>query len=232
MSGEYIWKYTHNAYDFNVFGATPITFPIEWHNSKIPGYAIQASVPNFHGFTGLCGDVAAWTRVSSRPLSAASAPPPPPGVFRIDHDENFNQTTHLQYQPWKRGPWLGFNWRYDSGLVAGPMPGRMAIAPTVPRQRTRSGRVTPYRRPAVPGRAVLRQRPCNAHHADQRQLPCARHRSSVPHCFRSPRAGTENDDHNPPRVAPRNLFDLRLAMTTCSTRASATSGARALPSLT
>ena len=42
--------------------------------------------------------------------------------FRIDHDERFNQTTHLQYQPWKRGPWLGFNWRYDSGLVAGAVP--------------------------------------------------------------------------------------------------------------
>ena len=42
--------------------------------------------------------------------------------FRIDHDEKFNQTTHLQYQPWKKGPWVGFNWRYDSGLVAGPVP--------------------------------------------------------------------------------------------------------------
>lgn len=44
------------------------------------------------------------------------------GVFRIDHDEHFNETTHLQYQPWKRGPWFSFNWRYDSGLVAGPVP--------------------------------------------------------------------------------------------------------------
>ena len=26
FSGEYIWKYTHNAYDFSVLGATPITF--------------------------------------------------------------------------------------------------------------------------------------------------------------------------------------------------------------
>ena len=42
--------------------------------------------------------------------------------FRIDHDEKFNQTTHLQYQPWKDGPWVGFNWRYDSGLVAGSVP--------------------------------------------------------------------------------------------------------------
>ena len=27
--------------------------PIEWHNSKIPGYMLRASVPNFHGFTRL-----------------------------------------------------------------------------------------------------------------------------------------------------------------------------------
>ena len=27
--------------------------------------------------------------------------------FRIDHDEKFNQTTHLQYQIGKRGPWAG-----------------------------------------------------------------------------------------------------------------------------
>src|SRR5207245_3882753 len=33
FSGEYVWKYTHNAYDFGVFGSTPLTFPIEWHNS-------------------------------------------------------------------------------------------------------------------------------------------------------------------------------------------------------
>ncbi|HXW17602.1 MAG TPA: TonB-dependent receptor, partial [Candidatus Acidoferrales bacterium] len=36
LDGEYIWKYTHNGYDFSVLGNTPITFPIEWHNSKIP----------------------------------------------------------------------------------------------------------------------------------------------------------------------------------------------------
>jgi hypothetical protein len=27
---------------------------------------------------------------------------------------------------------------------------------------------------------------------------------------RIPAPGTENDDHNPPRIAPRNLFDLAL----------------------
>ena len=47
FSGDYIWKYTHNAFDFSVLGNTPITFPIDWHNSKIPGFALRADVPNY-----------------------------------------------------------------------------------------------------------------------------------------------------------------------------------------
>src|SRR6202140_4201119 len=53
FSGEYIWKYTHNAYDFSILGNTPITFPIEWDRSKIPGYAGRVSVPNYHGLSAL-----------------------------------------------------------------------------------------------------------------------------------------------------------------------------------
>ena len=121
LSGEYIWKYTHNAYDFNVFGTTPITLPIEWHNSKIPGFAVRGSVPNVHGLTAFI----VLSHVSARffpPTVSGIAPPQPPGVFRIDHDEVFAQTTHVQYQPFKSGPWIGFNWRYDSGLVSGAVP--------------------------------------------------------------------------------------------------------------
>ena len=40
FSGEYIWKYTHNGYDFSVLGNTPITFPVEWARSKIPGMPV------------------------------------------------------------------------------------------------------------------------------------------------------------------------------------------------
>ena len=116
LSGEYLWKYTHNAYDFNVFGASPITFPIEWRDSKIPGFAVRGSLPNYHGLSAFI----VLSHVAARffpPAVSGIAPPAPPGVFRIDHDEVFAQTTHAQYQPFKRGPWLGFNWRYDSGLV-------------------------------------------------------------------------------------------------------------------
>ncbi len=47
---------------------------------------------------------------------------PPAGVFRIDHDQVFQQSTYVQYQWGNQGPWLGFNWRYDSGMVAGAVP--------------------------------------------------------------------------------------------------------------
>ncbi|MGD0049339.1 MAG: carboxypeptidase regulatory-like domain-containing protein [Bryobacteraceae bacterium] len=35
IDAEYIWKYTHNAFDFGIVGSTPIYFPIEWSSSKI-----------------------------------------------------------------------------------------------------------------------------------------------------------------------------------------------------
>jgi hypothetical protein len=51
VSGEYIWKYTHNAFDFSVLGNTPITFPIDWHNSKIPGYALHVECRSIHNIS-------------------------------------------------------------------------------------------------------------------------------------------------------------------------------------
>src|SRR5579862_2739136 len=127
FSGEYIWKYTHNAYDFSVLGATPITFPIEWSKSKIPGFAGRVSVPDYHGFSALAVFSSVAARFFTPQIGGAGAVPSVvlaggSNPFRIDHDEKFNITTHIQYQPWKRGPWMGFNWRYDSGLVAGQTP--------------------------------------------------------------------------------------------------------------
>ena len=45
-----------------------------------------------------------------------------PGVFRIDHDQAFQQTTNLRYQRGKDGLWGAFIWRYDSGLVVTGVP--------------------------------------------------------------------------------------------------------------
>jgi hypothetical protein len=117
IDAEYIWKYTHNAYDFSVLGDTPITFPIEWARSKIPGYAIRATMPAYHGLSAFVVMSSVAARFFEPQVSGIGATPAGSQVFRIDHDEKFNQTTHLQYQPWKSGPWFSFNWRYDSGQV-------------------------------------------------------------------------------------------------------------------
>jgi hypothetical protein len=120
IDGEYVWKYTDRAFDFSVFGDSPITFPIEWTKSKIPAVAVRASMPDFHGlsaFVVLSHVEARFFEPQESGVGAAPFCPASTGceVFRIDHDEAFNQTTHVQYQPFRRGPWLGFNWRYDSG---------------------------------------------------------------------------------------------------------------------
>jgi hypothetical protein len=201
FSGEYIWKYTHNAYDFSVLGNTPIFFPIAWDRSKIPGFAGRVSVPNFHGFSALMVFSSVAARFFTPQLGGAGATPlAPAGVFRIDHDEKFNQTTHVQYQPWQSGPWLGFNWRYDSGLVAGSVPFATAAGSPVDLSRFTADQEF---------QAGLS---CNGVQA----TPLVALPSSCPAAlFGStlvtiPAPGTENDDRNPPRIAPRHVFDLAI----------------------
>jgi hypothetical protein len=216
VDAEYIWKYTHNAFDFGVVAASPLAFPLDWHNSKIPGYAVRVSVPNFHGFTAL----AVMSGVAARyfPPQVGGVPfLPAAGVFRIDHDEKFNQTTHLQYQPWKNGPWVGFNWRYDNGLVAGAVPcfaptatcgfsttvvngvntvnliNNLTGLPLTADQEFQAG-LTCNGQPAAPSPTGPALASC----------PAATFGSTL---IKIPAPGKENDDHNPQRIAPRNLFD-------------------------
>ncbi len=201
-SGEYITKYTHNAYDFSVLGNSPIFFPIGWQRSKIPGYAGRISVPNFHGFSALVVMSSVSARFFLPQVSGAGATPAAPtGVFRIDHDEKFNQTTHLQYQIGKTGPWVGFNWRYDSGMVAGAVPFAPASDPT--------GNID------LSGLSADQQFQAGLFCGSQRATPTSALSSCSPTLFGStlisiPAPGTENDDKNPPRIKPRSLFDLSL----------------------
>jgi Carboxypeptidase regulatory-like domain len=118
VDADYLWKYTHNAYDFSAFANTPIFFPIAWKNSKIDGPSVRVSLPNFHGLTAFAVLAHVRARYFPPQIGGLGATVTGGEVFRIDHDQAFNQTTHLQYQPRKRLPWVGFNWRYDSGLVA------------------------------------------------------------------------------------------------------------------
>src|SRR2546429_604034 len=97
VDAEYIWKYTRNAYDFSVLGNTPITFPIDWHNSKIPGFVLRADVPSYHNITAFVVMSSVAARFFPPQSAGAGATVGQSGYpFRIDHDEKFNQTTHIQ----------------------------------------------------------------------------------------------------------------------------------------
>ncbi|HEV2400199.1 MAG TPA: TonB-dependent receptor [Candidatus Sulfotelmatobacter sp.] len=223
FSGEYIWKYTHNAFDFSVLGNTPITFPIEWNNSKIPGFAGRVSVPTYRGFSAQVVFSSVAARYFTPQIGGAGSVPAVSGSgivpFRIDHDERFNQSTHLQYQIGKSGPWIGFDWRFDSGLVAGASPCfGLSDFNTCPGSMVSAAGTALVSMVAANAGAV----PLSADQEFEAGLYCGAQRASVTQALpsvcpasqfgstliRVPAPGTENDDRNPPRIAPRNTFDV------------------------
>ena len=245
ISGEYIWKYTHNAFDFSVLGNTPITFPIDWHSSKIPGYAANIEVPRYHNFTAYVVTSSVAARFSAPQVAGAGATG---GVaqgatyypFRIDHDEKFNQTTHLQYELPKggflKGLWGGFNWRFDSGLVAGSTP---CYSPTDPNSACPNTSITlpggvpgvamvdnnipPTTNPVTQANVYLPLTldqefqagfACNGVRADIKNpgtyfttCPAAQLTSNL---IDIPVAGMGDNDHDPPRIQHRGLFDVTM----------------------
>jgi len=219
ISGDYIWKYTHNAFDFSVLGNTPITFPIDWHNSKIPGFALRADVPNFHNISAFVVMSSVAARFFPPQVAGAGATVGGSGFpFRIDHDEKYNQTTHVQYQvPGKHGPWVGFNWRFDSGLTAGSVPCYNVTDPNSLCNPANGGPSI-----TINGQPGIDLSGLTADQQFQAGLACNGIKATpfvaIPgnQCLASeltsklvsiPAPGTENDDKNPPRIAERSLFD-------------------------
>jgi hypothetical protein len=219
VSGEYIWKYTHNAFDFSVLGNTPITFPIDWHNSKIPGYALNVNVPAFHGISAYAVMSSVAARFFPPQVAGAGATVGQTGLpFRIDHDEKFNQTTHVQYT-FSRGKvlsgmWGGFNWRYDSGQVAGAAPCYNPLS-NDPNSACVSTSTTLGGLPAVNLASLTADEEfqagltCNGQKASPgNPLPTSCLASQFGSSLLSiPAPGTGDNDHNPQRIMPRDLFD-------------------------
>jgi hypothetical protein len=221
VSADYTWKYTHNAFDFSVLGATPITFPIGWYSSKIPGYDGRLDIPSVHHFSAQVVFSSVSARFFTPQTSGLGAVPQPPGTghtpFRIDHDERFNQSSHAQYQIGSRGPYVGFNWRFDSGQVAGSAPCYGTLPQNDCVQTTTIGG-----QPAVLMEDATGV-PFTADQEAEAGLACNGVRATVSHpipngeCLVSQFSSSllklvapnaENDDKNPPRIASRNLFDL------------------------
>ncbi len=193
LDAEYFWKYTKPAYDFDVLLNTPLTFPIQWQKSKIDGVSVRLNLTPIAGFTGY----AAVGHNRSRFFGPETGgiifnSPTATNVFRIDHDQALQSTVHLQYQPKESLPWAGFTWRYDSGLVAGKVPDFATALGLTADQQAAIGLY------------------CGGQFATLQQ-PLTDCPPGVPHGatrVRIPADGTANDDLNPPRVAPRHLFDV------------------------
>ena len=195
---DYFNKYTRNAYDFNVLLNTPITFPISWDKSKIDGVSFRLNLTNYKGLSAFFN--AGHTRARFFPPETGGLffnSDLPEGVFRIDHDQAFQQTTQIQYSfdQFKNlksfAPFAAFTWRYDSGLVSGAVPDYATAL----------------------GFSADEQQQIGLFCGDQFATLANPIRSCAASNFgatriRIPAEGTANDDTNPPRVAPRNLFDL------------------------
>jgi len=194
FDADYFNKRTTNAYDFNVLFNTSVAFPISWNQSRLDGVSFRANLANYHGLTAFV--VAGHTRARFFPPETGGLffnSDLPTGGFRIDHDQVFEQTSQVQYQfmHWKKlAPYAAFTWRYDSGLVAG----------------------------AVPDFATALG--FNADEQQQIGLFCGNNFATLTNPITScnspnfgalrvriPAEGTENDDTNPPRIAPRHIFD-------------------------
>jgi hypothetical protein len=207
VDADYLWKFTHNAYDFSTFGNTPIFFPIAWKSSKIDGPSVRVSMPNYHGLTAFA--VLAHVRARYFPPQIAGLGSSITGgeVFRIDHDQAFNQTTHVQYQPWLKLPWVAFNWRYDSGLVASnPALDNFGDASSFldADQQTAIGLF------CVDAGGVMHTASLTTPLAQGPGTICGANPVSTGAKLLNIAGPTFDVDHNPTRVKPRNLFDVSI----------------------
>ncbi len=191
IESSYFWKYTKDAYDFDTLFNTSVAFPISWRESKIDGVSARISTTNIHGFQAY--STLGHTRarffgpetgglIFNSPLDTS--------VFRIDHDQAFQQTTFLRYQHGKDGVWVMFTWRFDSGEVAGAV---TDLADALALTGDEQAAIGFYCGSQV---ATLNNpiNSCNAAYGATR--------------LNIPAPGTYNPDHNPPRIASRNLFDI------------------------
>lgn len=194
IDADYFWKYTTNAYDFDSLFNSPIHFPISWKKSKLDGVAVRIATPSIHGFQ--------WITTMGHTRARFFGPetgglifnsPVDTPVFRIDHDQAFQQTTQLRYQRPKNGPWIGFTWRYDSGLVAGAVGNLDRALGLTGAQQAAIGFYCGSAQATIV--QPLKAAQCTASNYGATRLVI-------------PKSGTADVDTNPPRIAARHMLDL------------------------
>jgi hypothetical protein len=203
IDADYFWKYTHNAYDFNVLLNSTITFPIVWHNSKLDGVTGRISTVNLHGFQAYW--TVGHTRARYFPPETGGlifqGSPLTAGVFRIDHDQALQSTMNLRYQH-KKYEWIALTYRYDSGLVVSGVPDAGAALALTPNQQVTLGLACN----GVAATVVSPLTDCVNPNGTQGLVTSKL--ITLPQGGYGGFPSKENDDHNPDRVKPRNVFNL------------------------
>ena len=192
FDGDYVWKYTTNGYDFDALFNTPITFPIAWRKSKIDGVSLRFGTTNVHGLQAFT--TMGHTRARFYPPELGGLifnSPLDTQVFRIDHDQAFQQTSNVRYQRPNNGPWFSFTWRYDSGEVAGAVTSLSDALGLTAAQQAAIGFFCGNQTASL-GSPITS---CSGLNYGATRLVI-------------PAPGTFNPDTNPPRVASRHLIDL------------------------
>jgi hypothetical protein len=190
IDGSYFWKFTDDDFDFDVVLNTPLAFPIQWRKSKIDGVSVRLTMPSHHGVSAYSVMGHTRARFFGPELGGLIFNSPVDNsVFRIDHDQAFEQTTHVQYQPYKQGPWFGMSWRYESGGVAGAVPDFQSLLGLSGDEQAQAGLFcgSTFATVAAPIRS------CASGIGVSR--------------LTIPAAGTYDPDKNPSRIAPRNMID-------------------------
>jgi hypothetical protein len=204
IDADYFLKYTHNAYDFGTLLNTTIAFPIAWHNSKLDGITGRVSTTNLHGFQ------AYWTFGHTRARYffpevgglILQGTPLNGSVFRIDHDQVFQSTLNLRYQRPKNAEWVSLIYRYDSGLVVSGVPDAGAALALTPNQQVSIGL-------ACNGVFATVANPLSDCVSPGGQIGTVTSKLiALPQGGYGNFPSQENDDHNPDRVKPRNVFNL------------------------
>jgi len=195
---EYFWKFTDGAYDFDIVLNTPLAFPVQFRQSKQDGGLVRIALPEYRGWQLYTTLSHTRSRLFGPELGGLRFSRDYAPVARPDHDEPFQQNTHVEYRSGGTfGFWGGATWRYDSGLVAVAVPTYSAALTLTGDEQVAMGLY-------CGDTFASRTQPLRS--CTSRQFGASR--------INIPPPGTENDDTNPPRIVPHHLFDVAVGLDT------------------
>jgi hypothetical protein len=198
LDAEYFWKFTDGAYDFDLILNTPLAFPVQFRESRQDGGLVRITVPEYRGWQMYTTLSHTSSRLFGPELGGLRFSADYASVARPDHDEPFQQNTHLEYRSRRAlGLWGGLTWRYDSGLVAVAVPTYAAALRLTGDEQAAMGLYCGDT--VATGGQPIRTCASSNFGASRINIPAP---------------GTENDDTNPPRIVPHHLFDVAVGLDT------------------